>query len=199
VSIGAGFSADYQGESLSGGGGGHTHASSTRAATLSTDGGADGTSQVSSAGKRFTNFLTLIGIGKTMASKIETMRRLVHNTTDCQKSWIEFRTTLGPDLRAEGKCHRLNVPFGPPEARSASRGLASEDGEGSALGGPDDVGKMAAMKREAKAFLNASSKSISLEIQAKEARRVMLIARQLVASLVYFQTGGTLRRLRCWA
>jgi len=70
------------------------------------------------------------------------------------------------------KCQRgINVPYGP----------------GQDLGRLDAVSKLSLMKDEALRFLEQKNKSVSLKIQKDSTKRIELIARQLVASLFYFQ------------
>jgi hypothetical protein len=106
-----------------------------------------------------------------IVDKIATMRLVLHNTTNCQKMWNDYRHSLGPDDSLVSKCHRVNVPYGP----------------GQGLGSLDAVSKMSSMKDEALRFLEQESKSVSLKIQKDSAKKIELIARQLVASLFYFQ------------
>ena len=100
------------------------------------------------------------------------LRRVLESTTDGEKMWSEFRNSLGPDAAVGARCHRLNVPFGP----------------GARLGALDDVGRMAAMKGEALAVLAGSGRHVAPRAQEELAAHVAGIARQLVASLFYFQT-----------
>ena len=103
--------------------------------------------------------------------KIATLRLVLENTTDCQKMWSDFRRRLGPDTHLAEKCHRVNVPYG----------------ESQKLCSLDAVSKMKSMKSEARAFLEGKSKSVDALIQRQSAEKIEKIARQLVASLFYFQ------------
>lgn len=102
------------------------------------------------------------------------LRRVLENTTDGQKMWSEFRNSLGPDPALGARCHRINIPFGP----------------GTHLGALDDVARMGAMKAEALAVLAGSSRHVAREAQEEVVGLVEGVARQLVASLFYFQTTG---------
>lgn len=72
--------------------------------------------------------------------KLAMVRWMVENALNCQKLWISFRdSVVGPDVRLEARCHRLNVPF------------AHKEG----FGAIDDVDRIPAMKDEALAFASS--------------------------------------------
>jgi hypothetical protein len=106
-----------------------------------------------------------------IVNKIATMRLVLHNTTNCQKMWNDYRHSLGPDDSLVSKCHRVNVLYGPKQD----------------LGSLDAVSKMSLMRDEALRFLEQESKLVSLKIQKDSAKKIELIARQLAALLFYFQ------------
>jgi hypothetical protein len=120
--------------------------------------------------RNISNFMrSFNGIG--FISKLATLRLVLQNTTDCQKMWSEFKHSLGADHHLLTKCHRINVPYGP----------------GQTLCRLDEIDKMSAMEVEAVSFLKGKSKSVDQSIQRQSARSIDTIARQLVASLFYFQ------------
>ncbi len=113
-----------------------------------------------------------------LVGKIAMLRLVLENTTNGQKMWSEFRNSLGPSAAVGARCHRLNIPFGP----------------GAHLGALDDVARMGSMKAEALAVLGQSSKHVVALVQEEVAAQVERVARQLVASLFYFQTASVASR-----
>ena len=107
-----------------------------------------------------------------LVGKIAMLRLVLENTTNGEKMWRESRDSLGPAPALGAKCHRLNIPFGP----------------GAQLGALDDLARMGAMKAEAQAVLGQRSRHVSAGVQAEAGAQVARVARQLVASLFYFQT-----------
>jgi hypothetical protein len=109
------------------------------------------------------------GVG--FVAKLAMLRLVLENTTNCQKMWSDFKHRLGPDTPLLKKCHRVNVPYG----------------DGKQLCRLDAVDEMASIKEEALAFLDGRSHAVGIDVQKKAAMKIKLIARQLVASLFYFQ------------
>jgi hypothetical protein len=108
-------------------------------------------------------------------NKLALFRLVLSNTTNCEKMWNEFTHSLGPDPHLLTKCHRVNVPYG------AGQDLCSLDA----------VSRMDAIKEEAVAVLALKSKSVTKDVQGLLTTRLDIVARQLVASLFYFQLRTT--------
>jgi hypothetical protein len=106
-----------------------------------------------------------------LVAKLAMLRLVLQNTTNCQKLWRDFRQSLSDDTHLLTKCHRVNVPYG----------------RGQTLCKLDDVSKIDATQAEALAFLHRTSKSLSPSIQEQFSTHLDSIARQLLASLFYFQ------------
>jgi hypothetical protein len=106
-----------------------------------------------------------------LVARLATLRLVQQNTSSCQEAWAKFRRSLGDDRNSLNKCHRLNVPYG----------------RGQTLCKLDEVSKLDAMQAEALAFLHQTSNSLDPSVQAHTSAKLDKIARQLVASLFYFQ------------
>lgn len=106
-----------------------------------------------------------------LVARLATLRLVQQNTSSCQEKWASFKRSLAGDPQALEKCHRLNVPYG----------------RGQTLCKLDEVSRLDAMQAEASAFLQQTSNSLDPSIQAHTSAKLDKIARQLIASLFYFQ------------
>lgn len=108
---------------------------------------------------------------KGLVEKLAMLRLVEQSTAACEDTWHEFRTSLSDDKHLLTKCHRINIPFG----------------QGQSLCKLDDVTKVEATDAEAAAFLSETSRSCSSDIQTKVSAQLNTIARQLRASLFYYE------------
>jgi hypothetical protein len=104
-------------------------------------------------------------------SKIAILHLVNQNTSRCQRTWEDFQATLADEPHQMRRCHRVNVPYG----------------RGQTLCKLDEISKMEATQSEAFSFLRQKSTSVSPDVQRRSFSKLDMIARQLTATLFYFQ------------
>lgn len=119
---------------------------------------------------RFLQGLRHLGIVR----KIVVLKSVLQSTLNCRKMWFAFTNSLGTDKHLLGKCHRVDIPFGP----------------GQSLCNLDDWQRMRDIKGEALKVLSGTSTSVSEFVQDQLHEQLDTIARQLVASLFYLTFQG---------
>lgn len=140
----------------------------------------EGSSQIAKKPNRAARLLLKV-TPKGLVDKVGVVYDMVKSTLDCERQWREFYQSINWDEPHRARCHRLNI------------GLRAEPPK------LDDVGSLIWLKDVAATYLSPEHKGYSNSMYTNAHEHVTVVARQLIATLFYFQPGrqGQTQVQRC--